>query len=48
MSFLRIITGLWRTQEETYEQAWDPMLATRYYEMDQAELVLIVLWTVEH
>ncbi|MED1662291.1 hypothetical protein [Brevibacillus laterosporus] len=48
MSFLRIITGLWENQEETYEQAWDPMLATRYFEMDQSELVPIVLWTLEH
>lgn len=31
MSILRIITGLWKNQEETSERAKSPQLKTRYY-----------------
>ncbi|WP_062105817.1 hypothetical protein [Bacillus niameyensis] len=38
MSFMRIVTGLWRNSTETSDRAKDPKLKTRYYKIGKRNL----------
>lgn len=38
MSFMRVLTGLWKNSTETSDRATDPKLKTRYYKIGKRKL----------
>lgn len=47
MSLLRIVTGIWKSHDETDEQAKDPALRTRYYKANSDQLREQVLEVIQ-
>lgn len=46
MSFLRTVTGIWRTSEETKEDHQDPNLKTPYYTIRYEQMMDMVIETI--
>ena len=46
MSFLRSVTGIWRTSEETKEDHQDPNLKTPYYTVRFEQMMDMVIETI--